>query len=126
MINRLAANVVLLLHFAIVLFALFGGLGVLVNSRWPWYHLPVVVWSSVVNLAGWTCPLTPLEKRFRVAATGTGYEGGFIQHYIGRLVYPGGMPRRLELVAGVAIVVWNALLYGCLHWWLSRSVAAAA
>jgi hypothetical protein len=30
------------------------------------------------------------------------------------------MPRRLELVAGVAIVVWNGALYACIYWWLSR------
>ena len=125
MIDRLAANVVLLAHFAFVLFAVFGALGVLVDPRWLWLHLPVVAWSSIVNLAGWTCPLTPLEKRFHVSATGAGYEGGFIEHYIGPLIYPRGMPRRLELVAGVAILVWNALLYGGLYWWLSGDAAAS-
>lgn len=124
MINRLAANIVLLIHFAIVLFAVFGALGVLASARWPWYHLPVVIWSSAVNLAGWTCPLTPLENRFRVAAAGQGYEGGFVQHYVGSLVYPGGMPRRFELIAGVAIVVWNALLYGVLYGWLAHRAVA--
>lgn len=115
----------LLAHFGIVLFAVFGGLGILVDPRWAWIHLPVVIWSSVVNLANWTCPLTPLENRFRAAANERGYEGGFIQHYIGPLVYPRGMPRQLELVAGVAIVIWNLLLYGAIYWWLSRGVAAA-
>lgn len=115
MIHRIAANLVLLVHLAVVLFAVFGAFGVLLSDRWPWYHLPVVIWSSLVNLAGWTCPLTPLENRFRIAATGAGYEGGFIQHYVGAIVYPGGMPRRLELVAGVAIIVWNALLYAALY-----------
>jgi hypothetical protein len=124
-INRLAANLVLLVHFAIVLLAVFGGFGVLFNARWAWFHVPIVIWSSVVNLAGWTCPLTPLENRFRAAATGTGYEGGFIQHYIGSVVYPRGMPRRLELIAGVSVAVWNALVYGGIFWWLSRDAAAA-
>jgi hypothetical protein len=122
--DRLAANVVLLVHFAIVLLAVFGGFGVLVEPRWAWIHVPIVVWSSVVNLAGWTCPLTPLENRFRAAA-GEGYEGGFVQHYIGSLVYPRGMPRRLELVAGVSIALWNGVLYACIIWWRSRGVSAA-
>lgn len=122
--NRLAANLVLLFHFAIVLLAVFGGFGVLVDPRWAWVHLPIVVWSSVVNLAGWTCPLTPLENRFRAAA-GSAYEGGFVQHYIGPLVYPGGMPRQLELVAGVVIVLWNGVLYGGIIWWQSRGVPTA-
>lgn len=125
MIERLAANAVLLFHFAFVLIAVFGAVGVLINSNWAWVHLPIVVWSSVVNLASWTCPLTPLENRFRAAASGSGYAGGFVEHYIGPLVYPGGMPRRLELVAGIAIVLWNLVLYGGIHWWLGRGVAAA-
>ena len=120
--NRIAANLVLLIHFAIVLLAVFGGFGVLVDPRWAWVHVPIVVWSSVVNLAGWTCPLTPLENRFRAAA-GMGYEGGFVQHYIGPLVYPRGMPRQLEVVAGVAIALWNGVLYGCIIWWQSRGIS---
>jgi hypothetical protein len=125
MINRYAANLVLLGHFAFVLLAVFGALGILVNPRWVWLHVPVVVWSSVVNLAGWTCPLTPLENRLRAAAHETGYEGGFVQHYIGPLVYPRGMPRRLELVAGVTVALWNGVLYGCILWWQSRGITAA-
>jgi hypothetical protein len=125
MISRFAASLVLLCHFAFVLLAVFGGFGLLVDLRWAWIHLPVVIWSSVVNLAGWTCPLTPLEKRLRAAADGAGYEGGFVEHYIGPLVYPRGMPRRLELVAGVTIVAWNAVLYGGILWWLARSAPVA-
>lgn len=125
MIDRLAANVVLLLHFGFVVLAVFGGLGVLISPRWAWVHVPIVIWSSIVNLAGWTCPLTPLENRFRAAANGAGYEGGFVQHYIWPLVYPQGMPRRLELVAGFAILFWNAVLYAYLYWRLARDVGAA-
>lgn len=110
MINRLAANLVLLLHFVFVVLAVFGGLGVLISPQWAWIHLPIVVWSSIVNLADWTCPLTPLENRFRTAANEAGYEGGFVQHYIGPVVYPRGMSRRLELTAGVSVVLWNAVL----------------
>jgi hypothetical protein len=40
-----------------------------------------------------------------------GYRGGFLQHYIGGLVYPRGMPRRLELVAGVSVLVGNSIVY---------------
>lgn len=77
MIYRLFASLVLLLHFIFVALAVFGAFGVLIDRRWALVHVPIVVWSSVVNLAGWTCPLTPLENRLRAAANGTGYEGGF-------------------------------------------------
>jgi hypothetical protein len=35
------------------------------------------------------------------------------------------MPRQLELVAGVAIALWNGVLYGGLIWWQSLGVSAA-
>jgi hypothetical protein len=124
-IYRLAANAVLLLHFVVVLLAVFGGFGVLIDRQWAWVHVPIVVWSSVVNLAGSTCPLTPLENRLRAAAQQEGYEGGFVQHYIGSVVYPGGMPRRLELVAGAAVAAWNAVVYAVIFLWLSRGIPAS-
>jgi hypothetical protein len=109
-LNRLAADSVMLLHFGVVLFAVLGGLLMLVNSRWLWFHLPVVLWSSVVNLASWTCPLTPIEQACRRRG-GDAWAGGFVQHYVGSVVYPKGMPRQMELIAGVSILVWNAIVY---------------
>ncbi|HEY5761904.1 MAG TPA: DUF2784 domain-containing protein [Rhodocyclaceae bacterium] len=110
----LGGSHVLALHFLFVLFAVFGGLLVLVDLRWACLHLPAVAWSSIVNLAGWTCPLTPLEKELRARDGQAAYDGGFIEHYLGPLVYPLGMPRRMELVAGISIVVWNVIVYGAI------------
>lgn len=111
MIKRLAPEMVLAVHFAFVLFALFGGFLAFLDVRWLLVHAPAVIWSAIVNLAGWTCPLTPLEQLLRRRASVAGYEGGFVEHYIGPLVYPGGMPRRLEITAAVSITVWNAIVY---------------
>jgi hypothetical protein len=117
---RLLADSILLFHFAFVVFALFGGVAVL-YKRWVlWLHLPVVLWSSVVNLAGWICPLTPMENMFRSLAGQAGYEGGFVEHYIKPLVYPVGMPRELELVAGVSVLVWNVFVYTFVAFWMRR------
>jgi hypothetical protein len=103
-------------HFLFVAFAVFGGALLLYTPLWPWLHVPAVLWSSVVNLKGWACPLTPLENSLRMRAGQTGYAGGFVQRYIGPLVYPRGMPRRMELIAGVSIVVWNVLVCGLILW----------
>lgn len=111
MLYRIGADVVLLAHSFIVAFAVFGGGLALLDPAWAWVHLPVVLWSSIVNLASWTCPLTPLEKSLRLRAGQTGYSGGFVEHYVGRIVYPRGMPRQLELVAGVSVLLWNILVY---------------
>jgi hypothetical protein len=112
--SRVGADMVLLSHLLFVALAVVGGALFYFDRRWAWLHVPVVLWSSIVNLASWTCPLTPLEKSLRAQAGRSGYSGGFVEHYIGQAVYPRGMPRRLELVAGVSIVAWNALVYACL------------
>ena len=112
MLLKFLADIVLLLHFSFILFALFGGLLVLWKRRALWFHLPAMAWSSVVNLLGVTCPLTPLENYFRTAAGEAGYAGGFIRHYIEPLVYPEQMPGHFELIAAVSVVVWNMVVYG--------------
>ena len=113
--RRFGADAVLLAHFVFVAFAVFGGVLVYFNRGWTWLHVPVVLWSSVVNLASWTCPLTPLEKSLRERAGHSGYSGGFVEHYVGGVVYPRGMPRQMEVLAGVSIVVWNVLVYASLE-----------
>jgi len=122
MLSKILADIVLLLHFAFVLFAVLGGISVFYRRSLAWLHLPVVLWSAVINLAGWICPLTPLENYFRAQAGQSGYEGGFIQHYIEPLVYPGGMPRNFELIAGISILVGNGLVYAViLLYWRRRT-----
>ena len=122
MIHRISADLVLVGHFLFAAFAVFGGVLVAVNAHWAWLHIPAVLWSSLVNLMGWTCPLTPIEKSLRTSAGQTGYQGGFIQHYVGRAVYPRGMPRQMELIAGVSILAGNLLVYALLLYvWTERS-----
>lgn len=75
----------------------------------------VVLWSSIVNLAHWTCPLTPLEQSLRKRAGQGSVEGGWIQHYIEPMVRPQGMPRRMELIAGVSVLLWNGLVYAVVY-----------
>lgn len=122
MTPRLGADLVLIGHFLFAAFAVFGGALVALDWRWAWLHVPAVLWSSLVNLMGWTCPLTPVEKSLRERAGETGYAGGFIQHYVGRAVYPRGMPRRMELIAGVSVLAGNLLVYALLLYFrLERS-----
>ena len=111
MLNRAAADLVLLFHFAFVLFAVLGGALVL---RWPrlaWANLPVVTWAALVEFAGWICPLTPFEVALREAGGEAGYSGGFIEHYIGGLLYPEALTRDTQLVLGAALLLLNVVLY---------------
>ena len=108
---RLLGNLILGFHSIFVVFSVLGGFLVLWKRWTAWLHVPSVLWSSFVNLFSHVCPLTPLENKFRHLAGQAGYEGGFIQHYIAPLVYPGGMPRRMELIAGYSVLIWNGFVY---------------
>ena len=82
------ADGLLLLHALFVLFVVAGGVLVL---RWPgvaWVHLPAAAWGALIEFVGFTCPLTPLEQAWRRAAGDQAYEGGFIEHYVTRALYP--------------------------------------
>ncbi len=117
---RLLADLVLGLHFLFVLFVVLGGLLVL---RWPrlaWVHLPVAAYGALIELVGWVCPLTPLEKSLRDRAGGAGYEGGFIEHYILPVLYPEGLTKTVQLALGMLVIVVNLLVYG----WVLRRRAA--
>src|SRR5690606_36523026 len=88
---RIAADLVLVLHFAFIVFV---GLGALTVARWPrlaWLHVPAALWGVAIMLAGGLCPLTPLEQGLRRAAGQAGYTGGFIDHYLVPLIYPHGV-----------------------------------
>jgi len=109
---QLAADAVLLLHLGFIVFV---ALGVLLVFRWRWVaclHIPCAVWGALIELAGWVCPLTPLENRLRVAAGSSGYGGGFIDHYITSIVYPAGLTREVQLALGLGVIAINLCAYG--------------
>ena len=111
MTARTLVDLVLAFHLAFIIFAVLGGFLVLWKPWIAWLHVPSVLWSGYVNLSGQVCPLTPLENRFRDLAGQAGYEGGFIQHYLTPLVYPGVMPERWGLISGFSVLAWNVLVY---------------
>ncbi|NIP57072.1 MAG: DUF2784 family protein [Gemmatimonadetes bacterium] len=111
MIYGLLADLLVVAHLGFVVFVVVGGLAVL---RWPrvaWAHLPAAGWGALIEFTGWVCPLTPLEIRFREMAGETGYPGGFVEHYVVPLVYPGALTREIQVALGVAVVVVNVAVY---------------
>lgn len=107
----LAADTVVALHVAFVLFVALGALAVMRHAWMAWVHLPCAVWGVLIEFAGWICPLTPLEIRFRELAGQAGYEGGFIAHYLLPLIYPAGLTRSVQLVLGGLVIAVNLVLY---------------
>jgi hypothetical protein len=108
---HLSADLILLLHFAFILFVIFGGLLVRYRRAFAWLHLPMALWGALVNLASWPCPLTPLENHYRALAGQQGYEGGFVEHYLAPLIYPEGLGRDLGIVLGLLVIGWNGAIY---------------
>lgn len=107
----MAADLVVLVHATFVLFVVLGGVLVL-RWRWiAWLHVPAAIWGIVVEYAGFICPLTPLEVSWRERAGEAGYEGGFVEHYVERLLYPTGLTRELQIALGTCALIVNAIVY---------------
>ena len=98
-------------HLGFILFVTFGAA---LAFRWPrvvWVHLPCVAWGVWVELAGWICPLTPLEMELRRKAGFQGYTGGFIENYVVPVVYPDALTRTIQVGLGIAALAFNVFLY---------------
>ncbi len=111
MLFQALADLVVVVHFGFIVFAL---LGALLALRWPgvlWVHAPAAIWAVAIELGGWICPLTPLENRLRSAGGAAGYPGGFIEHYLLPVIYPPGLTREVQIVLGLGLLAVNALVY---------------
>ncbi len=111
MIYRLLADLVMLVHFAFLLFVAVGAFLLLWRKWVAVLHVPAFLWGALISLAGWICPLTPLENHLLRLGGKEGYEGGFIDHYIAGILYPQGLTRTHQLVLGVGVLLLNGALY---------------
>ena len=112
--DALIADVLVVVHFAFILFVVFGALLVALKPALAWLHLPCLVWGSGAMISGAICPLTPLEIEYRLAAGQAPYSGTFIAHYIEPIIYPPGMSRLQQVLIGVLFLVLNGSVYAWL------------
>ncbi len=111
MTYRLLADATVIAHLAFVAFVVLGGLLVLRRPWLMWLHLPAAAWGVLIELRGWTCPLTPLENHFRRLGGESGYSGGFIERYLEPVIYPPGLAGSTQLVLAGIVVLVNAVVY---------------
>ncbi len=111
MIYRLLADLVLIVHFAFILFAIFGGLLVLWRFRLIALHLPALLWGAVIIGTGSICPLTPLENTLRALAGQQAYSGSFVEHYLLLAIYPPGLTREVQILLAAGLVILNLIIY---------------
>lgn len=113
MLPRTLADLILVLHLGFVVFVSVGAVAVLLRPRLAALHLPCLAYGAAIELVGWICPLTPLEQDLRLRAGQEGYAGGFIEHYVGGLLYPDDW-NSVRIWLGLALIAFNAIVYGYL------------
>jgi hypothetical protein len=109
------ATAVLVLHALFIVWVVFGAL--LTRSRpiLRWLHIVSLVWGLLTELLPWPCPLTLIENCLEQKAGVDPYQGGFLLHYLDKLVYPDISATALT-VAGVIVCAFNLALYGRQAW----------
>jgi hypothetical protein len=121
MLYRLAADIVLGVHFAFIVFVLLGGLIALLYRWAALLHLPTAAWGVFIEVSGRTCPLTTWENELRRRAGESGYSDSFIEHYILPLIYPAGLTREGQFWLAAIVIVVNVGIYA---WLVHRHRAA--
>jgi hypothetical protein len=117
----LFADLILIVHFLIVIFIV-GGLAAIIAGHplnWAWIYQPYFRWGhlgaiSVVVLQTWLgrlCPLTSWEQALRDQAGQDSYSVSFVQHWLHRLLF-----FEADMWAfGTAYTLFGALV---LYYWL--------
>ena len=109
---EIAANLTLFVHFAFILFVVFGALLFFVATKIIFIHIPTLIWGSYIELTHSICPLTYLENWFLHKANLTTYSEGFIQNYLVSIVYPVNLTKDLQIYLGIGLIVINMIYYG--------------
>jgi Protein of Unknown function (DUF2784) len=106
---------VLFLHALFILWVVFGALVTRLRPFLRWLHIGSLVWGILTELLPWPCPLTVLENWLEAKAGVQPYQGGFLLHYLDKVVYP-DISATFLTVAGVIICALNLALYGRQMW----------
>ncbi|MCC8249090.1 DUF2784 domain-containing protein [Saccharothrix luteola] len=108
MVAHALAELVMVVHFAVLVFLVVGGF---LAWRWPrvlYFHLAMAAWGLLIVLFPLACPLTWLENELRAAAGRPQLPNGFIDTYIDGVLYPDSAARLVQvLVAVVVLVSWT-------------------
>ncbi len=134
---RLAADAVLVVHFAVVLFVIVGLLATVVGgfAGWRWVrnrwfrglHLLAIVQIAGQAIGGITCPLTDWEMRLRVLGGQRAYAETFVAYWLGQILFVEGLPAWVFTAAYVsfAVLVVGALWWVPVNWSPKRPVRRA-
>src|SRR6266851_2558864 len=109
------ATAVLFLHGLFILWVIFGALLARGRPMLRWLHITSLIWGILTELLPWPCPLTVLENGLERTAGVEPYHGGFVLHYLDKMVYP-DVPATLLTFAAVIVCLLNLAAYARLKW----------
>jgi hypothetical protein len=109
------ATLVLFLHALFIVWVVFGAWVTRSRPVLRWLHVCSLVWGILTELLPWPCRLTLLENWLEARAGVQPYQGGFLLHYLDKLVYP-DISATFLTVAGVIICALNLAFYGRQIW----------
>ena len=116
MIYQFLADLVIIIHFAFVVFVVFGAFLVLKWQHLAWLHVPAFLWGAIIEIAGWICPLTHLEYWLDTRSGHVVQEIGFIDRYLVPIIYPTPLTRQHQVISGIIVLGINAALYAWIFW----------
>ena len=108
------ATLVLIVHILFIVWVVLGAL--LTRSRpvLQILHVTSLIWGVITEL--WVqCPLTVLENWLEQRAGIEPYQGGFLLHYLDKLVYP-ELPASVLTAAAVIVCTFNLAYYARVMW----------
>lgn len=105
-VYRLLGDAVIVLHFLWILFILFGLVIGRKYGRLIWVHLGGLVFTLILNIGGWFCPLTYLENHlYSLYNSQLSYGGSFIGRYLQKLIYLDVDETYLRIAAGIWVAI---------------------
>jgi hypothetical protein len=117
------ASVVLVLHALFILWVVFGAFLAWSRPVLRWLHIASLVWGILTEVLYWPCPLTFAENALEQRAGIQPYQGGFLLHYLDKLIYPDISPSVLT-IAALIVCALNLGFYAWRLWLASVSVVS--
>ena len=109
------ATAVLFPHAVFIVWVVFGAVVTRSRPILRWSHIVSLIWGILTELTPWPCPLTLLENWLEQKAGVSPYQGGFLLHYLDKLVYP-DIPSTTLTMAGMLVCAFNLAIYGRRAW----------
>ena len=107
----LGANLTFAMHFAFIVFVIFGALILFVSKKIAFIHVPSVIYGAYTELSHSICPLTYLENWFLRKAGMKSYPSSFIEQYLIPIVYPNNLTVELQFYLGFLLIFTNIVIY---------------